>query len=783
MIFAFIAMSFLIFQRGIWAFADSGFYYDSVLQAKRLALSKLGQFVRTDGFYFGFDNSAMSFAHLIISFYQLLLTSIFGSDLGQIIYYFLYYFLGFYFGQKLLKKLMPDASDLSIGLGALFLAFNPFSLLVATLFTISYVYVSFIIFCYFFLNYLEKGKVHNLAVSVFFGVYLFSYLRLIPIIIFSLLAIIWVFYDKKYFNLSRWLFFSLVFGLCASPILTTSFPSLASSDSIVSNYQDAFSKFEQANYNFKQSFTNSFSHPGGFTPSALSFFYNHLGIPGFADNFAASGRFEFFKTVQIAFNIGLLLAALIWLKNKSGLRIIILICLIFLLNTLAFFTSFNIFSHLNKTIFVFLYNDYGFLQFSQSLFYSFLVVILVGSLSKLERPGKKVKIFSFLIVIYLAVNLLPFLSGHYGFKKVSNIPAGYQSDLISKNSYTFSEATIFAPYHWLKFNWAPYYLDLNSFFYTKYESLIVPNLRLVDNDFVRFYNEIYDNLGQININNLAIFNLKNIFIFHDVVNADKNIDTYQVLNLENNSLKIKNQLSRQANFYIAEQNNNFTHYRFNGADNYDFFIYCPKNILGLDVNNFYNDKLNIEQKPVLLSKSELNSVNSIKDINFSLNSPYVSYKAAADNANKYYLKLNVNKAYPFLLQFNQTFSDNWRVYFIDKKDWDNVECQTAWENFETTENRRCHFSSTSFDYADFGLIAKKYLKPENHFKGNIIGNLFLIAPGDIPRDYQAGDELYLMIYFEKQMPYSLTLTVSGLTFLLLILLSILEIIKTRRHES
>ena len=62
----FIALSFLISQRGIWYFTDSGFFYNNILQTKGVALSKLGQFSRTDGFYFGFDNSATNFSHLII---------------------------------------------------------------------------------------------------------------------------------------------------------------------------------------------------------------------------------------------------------------------------------------------------------------------------------------------------------------------------------------------------------------------------------------------------------------------------------------------------------------------------------------------------------------------------------------------------------------------------------------------------------------------------------------------------------------------------------------------
>jgi len=93
-----LSLSYLIFHRGVWMFADSGFYYNNINQAITIAMSKLGAFSNTDGFYFGFDNSALSFSHLLVSFYQVALTAIFGPDFGQIVYYFVYYFLIFFFG-------------------------------------------------------------------------------------------------------------------------------------------------------------------------------------------------------------------------------------------------------------------------------------------------------------------------------------------------------------------------------------------------------------------------------------------------------------------------------------------------------------------------------------------------------------------------------------------------------------------------------------------------------------------------------------------------------------
>ncbi|MFA6410782.1 MAG: hypothetical protein WCW26_04390, partial [Candidatus Buchananbacteria bacterium] len=241
----FFGLVYLIFARGVWAFADSGFYYQNILQTQKIAFSKLGQFANTDGFYFGYDNSASSYSHLIISFYQLLLTTIFGSDLGQIIYYFVYYLLCFYFGLKLLAKLFPTANKNDLKIGALFLTFNPFSLLVITLFTVGYIYAFFIAFLYVFLNYLSGGKIKDLFLAVFFGLGLVSYLRLMPIIALAFLIIIWIFYDQVKLNLKRLIIFILLFTICASPFIVGNFLSLSNSNNIVSNYKESFTKYEQ----------------------------------------------------------------------------------------------------------------------------------------------------------------------------------------------------------------------------------------------------------------------------------------------------------------------------------------------------------------------------------------------------------------------------------------------------------------------------------------------------------------------------------------------------------
>ncbi|MFA6410503.1 MAG: hypothetical protein WCW26_02935, partial [Candidatus Buchananbacteria bacterium] len=545
-----------------------------------------------------------------------------------------------------------------------------------------------------------------------------------------------------------------------------------------------FTKYEQANYQFKKSFINSLAYPGGFTPSTLSFYYNNRGIPGFADNYAVKNSFEFYKFIQMLFNTLLLLLALLLIREKRSLKIFFAICFILFLNTLANFFGFDFFVQVNKSLLVFLYNDYGFLQLIVSFLLTFILVILFGHFRKKFKNFNLNAIAFFVVISYLTLNLTPLLSNHYGLKKINQIPDDYKQMLFASVDYNLTEATIFAPYHWLKFSWSPYFLDLNNFTYSKYKSLLVPNLRIVDSQLADFYNQVYDNFDKETFGNLAIFNIKNIFVFNDVTDANKNIDAYQVFNIENTSAKISQQLKLRNDFKNYKEYPNFTHYRFNDADSYDFFIYSPAKIISLNLANFYETKINLKDKPLIFNKSELNEVNLTDEKVWLENNLEVEVKSYTNNSNKYLIKLSgVNKNLPFLLQFNQMYSPFWRIYFVDQDEWNKVEC-LRWEKFKITKNSRCATNGLALSYTDLNLIGQDSLNPKNHFKGNIIGNAFLVLPQDIPVKYQSGQELYLVIYFEKQFYYLISLTVSLITFFGLLIFALVEIFKQKkRHEK
>lgn len=784
-ILLFLSTYFLISDGGVWAFTDSGFYYRTAGQSFEMLLSKLGLFTRTDGFYFGFDNSAVAFSHVFISAYQTVLTAIFGATFGQIIFYWVYYFITFFFGLKVFRLLCGKYGDFSIRIGALFLAFNPFSILVSTLFVVGYIYPLFIVWLYFISMYLLKGRAINLFFSVFFGLYLVSYIRLVPIVLLTFAAVVWIFYDRKYFHGWRIALFGICFGLAALPFLIGITSSLSGSSSVVSNYIKGFSEYEQVNYSFKQSFVNAWSHPGGFTPFALSYYQNPRVLTLSEGSSVSINQINLYKTIQAIFNIGLLLAALLLVRSKRSVRLSALILAAVLINAIAFFISPSQFVWIHSTILVFLYNDFGFIQFTQSILTSFLVVIVVAWAHQYAR----MKIAPFAVILftiaYLIVTILPFLSSHYAMQKVVNQNSNHIAVLGQREPAQPLEPTMFVPYHWAKFSWAPYFLDVHNAYNTAYSSMLIPNLRFISSDTAQFYNQIHERVGDPNFSNLRLLNLKNIIIFKDIEDANDNVDTYEVFNQESTVARILQQISTRNDVSEISSNEDIEHWQFSDAPDYEFFIYSPQEVLPAEFEDFYKEKLNIANKPILLSKVNFPAAFENNLLEYQLNSPRVEYKASARNPNKYYIKVQSMKDYPFLIQFNQSYSPHWKLYFTDKNTWESILCKTELISYEITDNAMCQYKGISISPSDAFLLNKPYLRPEHHGKGNLIANTFLITPNDIPLENRNDDAVYLVLYFQGQLYYQLTLILSAITLGVLAIIALADIFigRNKSHEE
>jgi hypothetical protein len=769
LLLGFFATFFLISQRGMYEFTDSGFFYTTLSEAGRYASSKLHLFSTTDGFYMGYDNSSRSFAHLLVASMQIVLIYIFKPEVGQILYYSFYYFICFYFGQKLLRIMFKDAEQHAISIGSLFLAFNPVSLLLMSLSATGYVYAAFIILAYYSYVFLTEGTYVSLLWFVVSAVYTVTYLRLLPILFVLLLYIAVFIHDKRVCNYKRLVIAGLLVGTCLAPFIIGNIFSLTSKDNIVTSYQSGYQKYEFANYSFKQSFLNSFSNPGGFTPSALGYFYNPEGIPGFLDNYAQPNNVDWLKAVQILFNIGIIgYCCLAFGKNRKVLFLLAGLCSIFFLNTLGFFVSREVFTRIHKNILVFLYNDYGFLQFAQSFLYSFLVVILLDK--NRELPRKKL-FLSVLVLGFLVVNATPFLRPFYGFDKVRSIPAAYKDTFFAgQEAAQPREASLFLPYHWLKFSWAPYYLDIDFFNDSKYTSLIVPNLRLVSQDFATFYNKIYENISNPNLKNISLFNIKNIFLFKNLQNSNATIDTYRVTNIEEEGNRLSREMQGRNDVVLVGDTPAFNHYRFMDSDTSDYLLYRPETAIPIAEKDFFNNPIDTSKLPVLTEYPAMLVPAATPTIN-------LAYKYDIYNPTKYYLKV-ANTGEDIALEFNQKYSSTWQLYFVPGKAWEETKCYGDTRTYTLTKNQSCSYHTSILDSITAAPAHESRVRGTMiHTQGNYVGNLFIIPKENIPSVDRNNQYIYLAIYFKNERYYQMALVLSGGVLLLLTLLAFHETLR------
>jgi hypothetical protein len=756
-----ICLGYLIFNSGIWLLTDSGFYYQTISQTLQIFISKLGQFSTTDGFNFGFDNSARSFANVFPSFYQLVLTVLFGVKYGQVMFYFLFYLISFVYSQKLTKYLYPEVNEYSLRLTGLFYTFNPFSLLIITLFSTGYVYALSPLFFYYLFRFVDFRNFRDLALALVSGVFLLTYPRLIPIVAITFILIVLIFYKKTQLlkKISNYISFTFFLVLVSFPFIVSILTVFIDDTNLVTNYQEGYSKYEKINYNFKSSLLNAFSFTGGFTPSALSHIYNPEGRRGLDDNFSNTSAIPWYKISHLLFNVGIVAFSLFVAGRKRLVSFLVLgIILTFAVNSLGAFVSLDNFVFLHRTILLFLYNDYGLFQFVQVT----LVSLLIGVVGTEIGSHKRFTVsFAAFILIFLLINVTPFLTNFYGFKKVDQIPDDYRSLIYSYEGTQIPETTIYLPYHWLKFSWAPYRLDINYFSFSKYQSLLVPNLRVVTQEVATLYNRIYDNLANPSLQNIAIFNVKNLILFHDVENANQFIDSYGVYNAQDKAIKYDMQLSENPRVFLSSSTPNISFYKLRNAEEYDFFLYQPRELVYLPKNNFFKDQIDLSKRPVVVDQFSAPIFYTVSDASISSSDEVkIEVKFSKKDPNLVLAKISGQKNTDLLLQFNQMYSKSWNLYFVDKSYWDRSPCIVNSAYYPSTNNSRCITDSFPINLDGFLLADSNRLGKHLHDRGNYIGNLFLLPSSEISKFRDGNGEIYIALYFEKQLYYIVSLLMS-----------------------
>lgn len=726
-LFFLFVSNFYLFNTGMWFYKDASGWAKNIDESYNIFRDTF--YIYSNLYYHGFDKGFLGYLSIFLNTTSYLLAMVFGNEIMQIVLIisgYIVIFYSFYFFSRLFIADKENRFLIS-----LFYAFNP---LVYGLQGATILYATSPLFIYTFYKFYQQKNNLNyiyLLINILSLFLLFSYVRLfqaffIPILFYSFYFII----SKKIFISSRKLILHLgLFVLVFLPIL----------------YSLIFQIAEKSNTAF---------HYGEFFKS-----YNHNASIFLAYSPFQSISFEFYKdniwliTSSIFFVIFLFI--LIYNKKKTYFIILNLLIILISISLYALPSLFgsDLYSKL-LIIFPFITNGAIWALYSGSLAFTLIIGIL------LKHNLVYLRLF---VYIFIGLSLIPFINyGDKQFKKVrfEEIPISYRNYFID-NYVNFPEATFYFP----AMCWRALYMD----------TLEIPTICLnhgygfrpinLDNPRLLTGEDYY--LSSFLKNNFDIYNLR---VTHNL----KNIIVAKDL-MEKNNTQLNPDDKRLAELKLSS-NEQFNHFYFPDKDKYDFFIYAPKRVINKEkIEDINDNSLEIDQLPVAIVGGRL-FAGDYQAVN-------LEYKADKYNPTKYYLKINnIDNKKPFLVQMNQSYNKNWKFYWINEDQYNSIKC-TNINKYLLTNNQKCAYTDSVVNFNDLFILKNPRVEDAAHFRGNFIGNGWLINPDSIPQSEKSSKELYAIIFYEKQAGYSFAIIISLTTIIILILCFLLNLFNKRKLSS
>ena len=767
-IFSFLSLSFLIFQEWIWVYLDNRWllfykYFNNNILTEIL-------YAWNNGTYFWFDKTSTIWPRAINTFLS--------SVLDQKIMFLLFFTLNYVFSYKLLRLLFSKKASI---LGALLFSFNPISIHFLNYMSFFFAYSSFPIVLYALIQFLNKWNIKYLLLLFIWNIFLFSYIRITGLYL-TLLFLIWLFFHKQIFtylkNSKKRVLTAIVLTIITSLplVLWLVHPKInwdSQYFSWISNYAEK--NINNSNFLYKKEINEWF----------LNWFVPKDIINNFATEFQSKG---IFKTISFIFIFLVIFSVVIAKKKKTPITIFFLLVLLAIIffRKLAFFADMDLFW---KAVFKY----YPFTAWELKWLFIIYIPTLVYLVSYVANSNKKHTILKIVVCIYMFISIFPLL-GYIKNDKTKTVPIkAINQDYIKyfSNSH-IQESTLFFPqwYTYKNWNillgWSKYPLIMN--YNNNYKSLLSNNYRLTNSK----QNYLWKKVNESEINkNLSIFNLKNIFIFKDVKNSKiQEFDWYKWTSIEKESQNKYNKLRNNNKLNIKNENSSFANFWFNWSSEFEYFIYSPSQIERKEVDDLFKKDYLIKEKSLLIDDESFHKplgFNSfqISKTNQNIN---ISYKKTKLNPTKYYVKIsNFDKINPFLLQLNQTFWMSWKIKWISESEYNSIKCIDDFVDYSVTDNSVCNYEHSYKDLVtDYKYLQKPEVKKENHFEWNFIWNTWMVKNGELPNSIKNNNQLYAVIIYEKQIYYIWALIIICLTFLILLLLSIIEWVKllfTKKNEK
>lgn len=755
MIFA--SLSFLFFQEGIWLYVDSAGWPLNIERYKQYIWFWLNSFSNIT--YFWFDGSIIQSSRLLQTFTKILPMEIY------YISFFFFSFLTWYYTLRI------NYSKKSSFYWALLFTFNPVSFYFLKQVWYIYAYFSLPLIILSVYQVLKTHKIIYLLLWALWVCFLTSYTRLTWIYGIFLIAIAWYYYKEiihtfKYKKRITITIIAIVLLTNSPFLLSLIFPHISGDKAYfsgLSNYADSYDSYQKYFYNRMK------------WESFIQSFYVKEILHDFADSWQKSMVFIWASLILTFSNI---FYFTLWeAKNTRRRRFVLFLSWVLFL---TLFIKAGAEFMPEKTFSAIAYNYFPFIANNTNWLYLIYVPILGYMFThNLEFASEETKKkFIAWSLIYIFISLMPLVGYIYNPKSqlvdISNMSNNYTETLFTKNWEP--KPAIFLPHETLYIEWNPYHIKLHN--NNNYELLFHGDIRSVNKKQQNLKKSTYK-LENYDSGNFFLFNLKNIFVYKNIVNIQNWLfDWYNWEWLKEKAELQYGLLLENDKYYTIENNSDFTKFWLKGQSIFEYFIYAPAKITRKNGENFLKEPLNVKERIINIDDESYKAPDKIKTFkipNWNRNIR-IDYKRWSIDSTKYYLKIsNVDTNKDFLVQMNQTFSNNWKLKWINEADFRKHSCIENYEYFNITNNSYCYYNSGYLDSAkNHKYFWNISVKTSNHFEWNFIWNTWLVEPSDIREQDKWSDTLYAVIVYEKQFWYIWCIIISISTLMILFILSILQ---------
>lgn len=757
-IIIFTSLSFLWFNKWIWLYSDSGYTPITIERTIQYILPFSWNWNES---YLSYDNTLLHSTRYIQDLINIL---------WQNITFFLFFVFCFLFSYKVFRFLYNESWSF---LGALIYTFNPISIYFLNLPWFFFSYFSLPLIIYAIYSFIKTKKYIYILLSILWFYFLLSYTRILGIF-WLLLVFIGIFFIKDLYwfikkNIYKTIFFVFMHIIFFLPFLFALLYPSFSGDKLY--FQGIWNYASESMELYGNSFYNWLLN----TP-----FYEWFILKEPIKNFSWDFQNNLiYKMISLLFFSIILIYTLLYKRNNDYL--------ITKLWLLLLFTIFIIMWPHFLPLWIFINISYKYFPFiSSNTFWLFLIYIPIISLFtafllnlfKINSQILSYRFITILSYVFIFFSLWWIILQNDKLNNISieDIPKAYVNTFYAKEIQKYSYISYPSPKEYpLVFKWSyyPFFIQNNS----RYQPLLSDNKRLVN--YKQSY--LHWNIKKDYNYNLAILNLKNIFVFKDILNPKiGEFEYYEVKDYVWESKMYYYKLINDSNLYVKQDNENFAQFWLNYDDKYEYKIYSPAKIIPSEIDTFFETKIDIYDKPLLVDSKSFQKIENIENFkipkeNQNIN---INVKESVLNPTKHYIKLsNIDTSKPFLLQMNQTFGMSWKIKWVDKSYFNEKPCLDEYTNYSITDNSVCQYKSKLIELEDIRLLGKPEVNNKNHFEWNFVWNTWIINPEDIPNEMKWEKELYAVIIYEKQIYYSYALIISWLTFLILIILTIIQEIK------